>query len=35
MQHKYYLEIMVSGSIVGLIVGHATHRHQVHAARAA
>jgi hypothetical protein len=28
MQHKYYLEIIVPGAIVGLIVGHATQRHR-------
>jgi multisubunit Na+/H+ antiporter MnhF subunit len=28
MQHKYYLEIILPGAIVGLIVGYATQRHQ-------
>jgi hypothetical protein len=28
MQHKYYLEIILPGSIVGLIVGYAAQRHQ-------
>lgn len=28
MQHKYYLEIILPGSIVGLIVGYAVQRHQ-------
>lgn len=28
MQHKYYLEIILPGAIVGLIVGYATQRHR-------
>ena len=31
MQHKYYLEIMLPGSIVGLIVGYATQKHETDA----
>jgi hypothetical protein len=28
MQGKYYLDIIMPGALVGLIVGYATYRHQ-------
>jgi len=35
MQHGYYLEIILPGSIVGMIVGYATQRHGASATAAA